>query len=187
MTDALPLPIRKRLLWRETVVADAHGEPCAPITRVASLAIVANPFAGRFEADLSALFELARRLGPEMSQEAVAALAGPPVSYGKAALVGVAGDMEHGGALIHPRLGAAMRAAAGGGAALIPSNARIGAAGAALDIPLGHKDEAWSFAHFDTLTVSVADAPLPGEILFAVAFADGGRPHPRVGTGPMTD
>ncbi|MDF2234255.1 amino acid synthesis family protein [Albimonas sp. CAU 1670] len=183
---ALP-PIRKRLLLRETVVADAHGRACDPITRVAAIAVVANPFAGRFEQDLTPLFELARKLGPEMAEEAVAALAGPPVSYGKAALVGVAGDMEHGGALIHPRLGAPMRAAAGGGAALIPSNAKIGAAGAVLDVPLGHKDEAWSFAHFDTLTVCVADAPLPNEILFVAAFADGGRPHPRVGTGPMTD
>ncbi|MEM1315939.1 MAG: amino acid synthesis family protein, partial [Pseudomonadota bacterium] len=98
-----------------------------------------------------------------------------------------AGDLEHGGALIHPRLGKPMRAAVGGGAALIPSNAKIGALGACLDVPLGHKDEAWSFDHFDTLTVTVADAPRADEILLVMAVADGGRPRPRCGDGPIAD
>jgi len=119
--------------------------------------------------------------------EAVAALAGTPVSYGKAAIVGVAGDLEHGGAMIHPKLGKPMRAAVGGGKALIPSNAKVASVGSSIDIPLGHKDEAWSFDHFDTITVSVGDAPRPDEIVLCMCVADGSRPHPRVGSGPITD
>ena len=83
--------------------------------------------------------------------------------------------MEHGGACVHPLLGKPMRAAIGGGKAAISSNVKVAAAGASLDVPLGHKDDSWSFQHFDTITVSVADAPRPNEILVVVAIADGGR------------
>ncbi|MEM1315268.1 MAG: amino acid synthesis family protein, partial [Pseudomonadota bacterium] len=115
------MSVRKTLLLIETVAADPMGTPCAPITRAAALAVVKNPFAGRAVDDLSELFDLGGALGERLMSQAVARLAGPPVSYGKAALVGAAGDLEHGGALIHPRLGKPMRAAVGGGAALIPS------------------------------------------------------------------
>ena len=178
---------RKTVLVRETIETDGHGKPCAPITRVVAVAVVPNPFAGRFAEDLSPLFDLGSQLGEQLMAEAVALLAGPPVSYGKAAIVGTAGDLEHGGAMIHPKLGKPMRAAVGGGKALIPSNAKVGAAGAAIDVPLGHKDEAWSFDHFDTITVSVADAPRADEIVLCMAVSDGARPHPRVGKGPITD
>ena len=184
---AAGMNIRKTLLIKETMEADGVGEPCDPITRVVAAAVVQNPFAGRFVTDLSPLFDLGGQLGERLMGEAVAALGGPPVSYGKAAIVGVAGDMEHGGAMIHPKLGKPMRAAVGGGKALIPSNAKVAAAGAAIDLPLGHKDEAWSFDHFDTITVTVADAPRPDEIVLFMAVADGGRPHPRVSSGPITD
>ena len=89
--------------------------------------------------------------------------------------------------MIDLKLGKPMRAAVGGGKALIPSNAKVASIGAAIDVPLGHKDEAWSFDHFDTITVMVADAPRPDEIVLCMAVADGGRPHPRVGSGPITD
>ena len=95
--------------------------------------------------------------------------------------------MEHGGAVLHPKLGKPMRAAVGGGKALIPSNAKVAAAGVPIDLPLGHKDEAWSFDHFDTMTLMVGDAPRPDEIVLCMAVADGGRPHPRVGSAPITD
>ena len=95
--------------------------------------------------------------------------------------------MEHGGAVIHPKLGKPMRDAVGGGAALIASNAKVAALGSPIDMPLGHKDEAWSFNHFDTITVMVADAPRPDEIVLCMGVADGGRPHPRVGSAPITD
>ncbi|MCP5373716.1 MAG: amino acid synthesis family protein [Hyphomicrobiales bacterium] len=181
------MDIRKSGIFRETIASDAFGVACDPITRVVAFAVFRNPVAGRFVDDLSPLFDMGGRLGERLMGEAVALLAGPPVSYGKAAVVGVAGDLEHGGAVIHPKLGKPMRAAVGGGKALIPSNAKVAAAGAAIDVPLGHKDEAWSFAHFDTVTVMVADAPRPDEIVLCMAVADGGRPHPRVGSGPITD
>ncbi len=181
------MDIRKIVVTKETVLADGVGEACAPITRVVAVAVVRNPFAGRFEADLTALFDLGGALGERLMADAVAMLAGPPVSYGKAAIVGVDGDLEHGGAMIHPKLGKPMRAAVGGGKSLIASNAKVAAAGTAIDLPLGHKDEAWSFDHFDTMTVMVADAPRADEIVLCMAVADGGRPHPRCGSKPITD
>jgi hypothetical protein len=178
---------RKTIFVRETITADGFWQACAPITRVAALAVVRNPFAGAHVEELAELFELGREVGEALMAEAVALLAGPAVSYGKAAIVGADGDMEHGGALLHPKLGKPMREAVGGGAAIIPSNAKIGAPGTAIDLPLGHKDEVWSFDHFDTMTVLVADAPRADEIVLAMAVADGGRPRPRVGSAPIRD
>lgn len=181
------MEVRKTVFIKEVIEADGVGKACDPITRVVAAAVVRNPFAGRFVEDLSALFDMGGELGERMMGDAVEMLGGPPVSYGKAAIVGVAGDLEHGGAMIHPKLGKPMRAAVGGGKALIPSNAKVAAPGTPIDLPLGHKDEAWSFAHFDTMTVMLADAPRPDEIVLCMAVADGGRPHPRVGSAPITD
>ena len=179
--------VRKTLFLKEIIEADNVGKACSPITRVVAMAVFQNPFAGRFEEDLSPLFDISRALGERLMEDVVAQLAGPPVSYGKAAIVGVDGDLEHGGAVIHPKLGKSMRDAVGGGAALIASNAKVAALGSPIDMPLGHKDEAWSFNHFDTITVMVADAPRPDEIVLCMGVADGGRPHPRVGSAPITD
>ena len=175
------------MVIKETIEADAVGEACDPITRVVAVAVIRNPFAGDFVKDLSPLFDIGGQLGERLMGDAVKLLAGPPVSYGKAAIVGVAGDMEHGAAMIHPKLGKPMRAAVGGGKALIPANVKVAAMGAAIDLPLGHKDVAWSFDHIDTMTVMVADAPRPNEIVLCMAVSDGPRPHPRVGSGPITD
>lgn len=177
--------IRKTLLIRELIRADSYATPCDPICRVAALAVIGNPLAGRYEASLSPLFEIGAQLGQLLAEEAAGQLNGPAVSYGKAAIVGSNGDMEHGGAVIHPRLGAPMRAAVGGGEAVIPSNVKVGTPGAAIDVPLGHKDNPWSFDHFDTLTVSVPDGPRADELVIIVAYADGGRVLPRCGTGPI--
>ena len=179
--------VRKTLFLKEVIEADNVGKACSPITRVVAMAVFQNPFAGRFEEDLSPLFDISRALGERLMEDVVAQLAGPPVSYGKAAIVGVDGDLEHGGAVIHPKLGKPMRDAVGGGEALIASNAKVAALGSPIDMPLGHKDEAWSFNHFDTITVMVADAPRPDEIVLCMGVADGGRPHPRVGSAPITD
>ena len=181
------MDVRKTLVIKETIETDGFGKACAPITRVAAVAVIQNPFAGRFIEDLSPLFDVSGELGERLMMDAVNMLAGSPVSYGKAAIVGVNGEMEHGGAVLHPKLGKPMRAAVGGGKALIPSNAKVAAAGVPIDLPLGHKDEAWSFDHFDTMTIMVADAPRPDEIVLCMAVADGPRPHPRVGSGPITD
>jgi hypothetical protein len=175
------------MIIKETIEADGFGKACDPITRVVAVAVIQNPFAGRFVDDLSPLFDVSGQLGERLMGDAVDMLAGSPVSYGKAAIVGVDGEMEHGGAVLHPKLGKPMRAAVGGGKALIPSNAKVAAAGVPIDLPLGHKDEAWSFDHFDTMTVMVADAPRPDEIVVCMAVSDGPRPHPRVGSGPITD
>ena len=181
------MDIRKTILISETINTDRFGKTCNPITRVAMLAVVKNPCAGKYVDDLSTLFNMGGQLGEQLMEEATQHLRHAAVSYGKAAIVGVAGDLEHGGAMIHPKLGKPMRAAIGGGEALIPSNVKIGGAGTTIDIPLGHKDKAWSFDHFDTISVMVADAPLPEEIIMCIALSDGSRPHPRVGSGPITD
>jgi hypothetical protein len=107
-------------------------------------------------------------------------LPGPAISYGKAAIVGTSGDIEHAAAILHPRMGKPMRAAIGGGQAIIPSNVKIGCVGSVIDIPLGHKDDVWSFDQIDTLSAMVPNAPRPDEIVVIVALADGGRPRPRV-------
>jgi len=120
-------------------------------------------------------------------QEALLYLPEDAVSYGKAAIVGVNGDIEHGHALLHPALGKAMRKPIGGGAALIPSAAKVAVAGTVLDVPLGHKDDAWSFDHFDAVSLVVPDSPRPDEIMMVVALADSGRINPRVGKARMAE
>jgi len=176
----------RKIVFVEETIRSEMGEAAArPVTRAAGIAVFANPLAGRFVTDLAPLFALARELGEQLAPEAVRRLAGPPVSYGKAALVGTHGDFEHGGAILHPTLGAPMRAATGGGKALIPSNVKIAAPGTAVDVPLGHKDEPWSFDHFDSWTLAVGDAPRPDELVLICAFADGGRINPRVGDRPL--
>lgn len=177
--------IRKIVMLREQVLEELGTVPPRPVVRAAALAVIANPFAGRRHArDLAPLWEAGAELGARLMPELVKLLDGPAVSYGKGAIVGVAGEVEHGAACVHPRLGRPMRAAIGGGRAVIVSAVKVAAAGATLDIPLGHKDDEWSFAHFDALSVSVADAPRPEEILVAMAIADAGRLDNRCGEAP---
>jgi hypothetical protein len=178
------LNIRKLQTIREEAFSELGTEAERPVIRAVSLAVIHNPFAGRFVEDLTPLWEIGALLAERLMPDLVRLLSGPAVSYGKGAVVGVAGEMEHGGACIHPRLGKPMRTAIGGGAAVIPSNVKVAAAGTPLDLPLGHKDDAWSFAHFDTITVFLADAPRPDEILVAMAVADGGRLRNRCGSSP---
>jgi hypothetical protein len=177
------MELRKVVLVVEDVHAEAGDRPVRPVRRVAGIAVIRNPYAGRFVEDLSALFDVGLDLGSLVMKRVVDLLGGPVVSYGKAAVVGVNGDVEHGAAILHPKLGKPIREAVGGGAAIIPSNAKVAATGALVDIPLANKDDVWSFDELDTMTVSVADAPRPDEILVAMAVADGGRPRPRVGKG----
>jgi hypothetical protein len=177
------MELRKLVVVVEEVHAEAQHRISTPVTRAAGIAVVANPYAGRFVGDLSALFDLGAALGEQVMSRLVAQLRGRPVSYGKAAIVGVAGDLEHGAAVLHPKLGAPMRAAVGGGEAIICSTAKVASAGTLVDIPLANKDNIWAFDQLDTMTVCVPDAPRPDEILVAMAVADGGRPQPRIGKG----
>lgn len=177
---------RKTIFTREIISADEMGRPCDTVTRVAAMAIVRNPFAGIDQQDLSPLFDISARLGQSLAEELVKMLDRPPVCYGKAALVGSSGAMEHGAAVLHPSLGKPVRAAVGGGKALMPSNHKVGALGDSIDLPLGHKDEPWSFDHIDTMTLWAPDAPRANEILLCVGLSDGTRAHPRVGKGPSS-
>ena len=171
-----------------TTVEETHreaGEDVRPPTRkAAAVAVVDNPFAGRHAPDLAELAELGEMLGGLLGARAAAALGlqpGGPHSYGKAAIVGEDGELEHAAAILHPKLGATLRAAVGGGAALVPSAKKRGAMGAAIDVPLGHKDAAFVRSHFDAMEVRVHDAPRRDEIVVAVVVTDSGRPLPRVG------
>ncbi len=161
---------------------DRAVEP--PTRRAVAVAVIENPFAGRYVEDLSPLIDVGEELGELLAARAIAALAieGPSAeSYGKAAAVGENGELEHAAAVLHPKLGAPVRKVLGKGAALIPSSKKRGGLGVALDVPLGHKDAAFVRSHFDGMEARIADAPRANEIMVAVAVTDSGRPHPRVG------
>jgi hypothetical protein len=174
--------LRKLSLTKETIFADAGRPISPPITRAVAVAVVKNPFADRFVEDLSPLFADGAELGQRVMPDLASLLSRPAVAYGKAAIVGVAGEIEHGAAMIHPRLGQPMRQAVGGGEAIISSNVKIGGR-TSVDVPLAHKDNIWSFDHLATMTIASDDAPRPDEIVVIMAISDGGRPHPRVGKG----
>jgi hypothetical protein len=174
---------RKLVFIKEIVTGEAGSPAPRAVSRVAAIAVIDNSFAGRFEHDLSALFDIGMMLGEDMMPQAVGMLDGKPVAYGKAAIVGVGGDVEHAAAVLHPKLGKPMRAAVGGGESIIPSTTKVAAAGTLIDVPLANKDNIWSFDELDNMTVVVPDGPRPGEIVVVMAVSDGGRPHPRVGKG----
>ena len=174
------MDVRRQLLIRETIYSEGSLPALVPVTRVAACAIVRNPLAGRSQDDLSDLVPFGEKLGEQLAKEAVAALPGPAVSYGKAAIIGLDGDIEHGAAIIHPKMGRPMREAIGGGKAIIPSNVKVAAAGTAIDVPLSERNDPWLFDNIDTMTVWVPDAPRPAEIVVIVVLSDGGRPRPRI-------
>jgi hypothetical protein len=180
------MDIRKIILTRETVYGEMGRKASRPINRAVAIAVIDNPYAGRFVEDLSPMFDMGRELGERLMPELVPLLEGPPVAYSKAAIVGVLGEIEHGHALVHPKLGKPMRAAVGGGKEVVCSNVKVAAAGTSIDMPFANKDNIWSFDEFCTLTISVSDAPRANEVVVAMAISDGGRPSPRIGTGPIT-
>lgn len=170
------------------IVEETHAEIGVkldkPVRKAAAVAVIANPFAGRYVEDLTVLVDLGAELGDLLGRKCLTALGVSPTaveSYGKAALVGEDGELEHAAALLHPSLGKPLRDTIGGGAALIPSSKKRGGPGRPFDIPLGHKDAAFVRSHFDGMEVSVSDAPKPDEIVVAIAMAVGGRPLPRIG------
>jgi|TARA_R110002072_G_scaffold176934_7_gene332807 hypothetical protein len=161
------------------------GRTISPSTRkAAAVAVIKNPFAGRYVEDLEPLMEIGAELGDLLGRKCVEALGIQPSqaeSYGKSAMVGEAGELEHAAAILHPRMGKPLRAAVEKGAALVASSKKMGSPGQPLDIPLGHKDAAYVRSHFDGMEVRLNDAPRAGEIMVAIAVTDSGRPLPRVG------
>jgi Amino acid synthesis len=184
MTATAKCRIRKLITVLEETQSEMGRAVSPPARRAAAIAVIENPFAGRYVEDLSPLMDIGEELGKLLTERAVAVLGidgAKAESYGKAAAVGEDGELEHAAAILHPKLGAPVRKVLGKGAALIPSSKKRGGPGVPLDIPLGHKDAAFVRSHFDGMEVRVNDAPRGGEILVAVAVTDSGRPLPRVG------
>jgi len=161
------------------------GRAIDPPTRKAlAMAVIENPYAGRYSENLDELIAIGEELGALLGQRCVQALGIEPAraqSYGKAAIVGEAGELEHAAAILHPKLGAPLRMALEKGAALVPSAKKRGGLGTAIDVPLGHKDAAFVRSHFDAMEARVSDAPRANEIVVAVVVTDSGRPLPRIG------
>jgi hypothetical protein len=166
----------------QDVMHEGGRELATPCRRVAACGVVTNPHAGAPPIDdFAGLVALSYQAGEVLTARALAALAPlAPRGYGKAALVGIAGDLEHGASMIHVRLGLAIRQGAGGGPALIPGNAKVGGAGSQIDIVFGGLEDGWDYDAMDTMTISLPDAPRPDEILLAVAFLGGTRPNARI-------
>jgi hypothetical protein len=176
--------IRKLATLIEETLTEMGRPVDPPARRAAAVAVIANPFAGTYVEDLEELMAVGEELGGLLGDKAVAALGAKPAeieSYGKAAMVGEDGELEHAAAILHPRLGAPLRTAVERGAALVPSSKKMGGPGQPLDIPLGHKNAAFVRSHFDGMEVRLNDAPRAGEIMVAVAVTTSGRPLARVG------
>lgn len=176
--------IRKIAVFIEEIHQEMGRNISPPTRKAAAVAVIANPLAGKYHEDLEPLMVIGEELGGLLGDRCVAALGITPdqaESYGKAALVGVDGELEHAAAILHPRMGKPLRVAVEKGAALVPSSKKRGGPGQVLDVPLGHKDAAYVRSHFDGMEVMIADAPRAGEILVAIAVTDSGRPLPRVG------
>ena len=155
-----------------------------PTRRALAMAVIRNPFAGRYVESLDELIAIGEELGALLGQRCVQALGIDPSqahSYGKAAIVGEGGELEHAAAILHPKLGAPLRRAVEKGAALVPSAKKLGGLGSAIDVPLGHKDAAFVRSHFDAMEARVSDAPRADEIVVAVVVTDSGRPLARIG------
>ena len=176
--------IRKLVVTVEETRTEMGRAVEPPVRKAVAAAVIANPFAGTFVEDLTPLMEIGAELGGLLGEKCVAALGIEPAaaeSYGKAAMVGANGELEHAAALLHPSMGAPLRKAVEKGAALVPSTKKRGGPGQDLDIPLGHKDAAYVRSHFDGVEIRINDAPRADEILVAIAVTDSGRPFPRVG------
>jgi len=174
--------IKRVLTFFEEVRGMSGREVEPPLRKAAAVAVLDNPFAGVFEPDLSALVAASESVGEEICRMAVKMLApGKPESYGKAAIIGINGEQEHGVAMLTTVFGNVMREAAGGGKAWISSLTKRTAPGATIDVPLAHKDALYVRSHYDGMTLTLHDCPLPDEIAIICVYASRGRPHHRVG------
>ena len=180
----MPANIRKIIVQVDETLQEMGRTVSPPTRRALAMAVIANPYAGRYSENLDELIAIGEELGALLGQKCVQALGitpGQAHSYGKAAIVGEGGELEHAAAVLHPKLGAPLRQAVEKGAALVPSAKKCGGMGAAIDVPLGHKDAAFVRSHFDAMEARVSDAPRAAEIVVAVVVTDSGRPLPRIG------
>ena len=178
------MKIRKLIVEVEETRIEMGRAIDPPTRKALAMAVIENPYAGRYSENLDELIAIGEELGALLGQRCVQALGIEPAraqSYGKAAIVGEAGELEHAAALLHPKLGAPLRMALEKGAALVPSAKKRGGLGTAIDVPLGHKDAAFVRSHFDAMEARVSDAPRANEIVVAVVVTDSGRPLPRIG------
>ena len=180
----MPAKIRKIIVQTDEVRVEMGRDVQPPVRKALAMAVIENPCAGRYVENLDELIAIGEELGGLLGARCVQALGiepGQAQSYGKAAIVGEAGELEHAAAILHPKLGAPLRNAVEKGAALVPSSKKMGGLGTAIDVPLGHKDAAYVRSHFDAMEARVADAPRAHEIVVAVVVTDSGRPLPRIG------
>lgn len=180
----MPAKIRKIIVQTDEVRVEMGRDIQPPVRKALAMAVIENPCAGRYVENLDELAAIGEELGALLGARCVEALGiepGQAQSYGKAAIVGEAGELEHAAALLHPKLGAPLRVAVEKGAALVPSSKKIGGLGTSIDVPLGHKDAAYVRSHFDAMEARVADAPRANEIVVAIVVTDSGRPLARVG------
>ena len=180
----MPAKIRKLIVQVDETRIEMNQAISPPTRRALAMAVIDNPYAGRYVEGLDELIAIGEELGGLLGVKCVQALGIEPSqaqSYGKAAIVGEAGELEHAAAILHPKLGKPLRAAVEKGAALVPSAKKRGGLGTAIDVPLGHKDAAFVRSHFDAMEARVSDAPRANEIVVAVVVTDSGRPLPRVG------
>jgi hypothetical protein len=175
--------IRKFLLQAEEIFHENGPPPTTPLRRAACLAVIANPFAGRYVEDIQFFMKDLEPLGLDMAHRLVTALGGDPAKvegYGKGAIIGGAGELEH-GALWHAPGGYAMRGVLGDAKAIVPSAKKVGGPGCRLDVPITHINAAYVRSHFDAMEIGIADAPRADEMLLALVMTTGPRIHARAG------
>lgn len=178
------MEIRKIVTITEETFREAGKGLVKPVKKAAAVAIVTNPYAGQYVEDLSPLIDASVELGALLTHKALEALGVSKEeveSYGKAAIVGENGELEHAAALLHPKLGTPIREGVGGGKALLPSAKKMGGPGTAIDVPLGHRNAAYVRTHFDAMEVRVSDGPRANEIALIIVLTNAGRPLPRIG------
>ena len=176
------IDVRKRTLSVETTFHENGPAPAQPLRIASACAVIRNPYAGRYEPDLMPFMAELRALGRSMAEELVTALGGAPQVevYGKAAIVGVDGELEH-GAVWHEAGGWAMRSVLGEPKAIVPASKAVASAGYRIMMPLHYVHACYVRSHFNGVEVGIQDAPRPREILYALAMGSGGRVHSRLG------
>lgn len=175
--------IKKIMTQKETIYYEGFGKTAKPITRVVVAAVIDNPYAGRYSENLDELIAIGEELGTTLTEIGLEQLPGEVHNYAKGAIIGMNGELEHGGAALHPKLGQTMRKAINlPCSALISCNKKVAGPGAQIDLPLMFRDEAAIRSHYDTIpNFGIPGAPKADEMVVIIAMTDGGRPHPRLG------